>query len=1544
MKNLFLAIAVLVGTALSAQTQTENYVKTTVYQTEVKEGQQSQVLESDKIVSVNYADGLGRTKQSVAVRAGGQQQDTNILDWTNDWTAGGGNTPLFNMNGQSTDNQRIYGTNPFGEQSLLWRCGNDTNNDADGGWNTDYIPVDKNVAYRYTVWVKRTGSQDGRTYHGTQNVNTLNGNPHSNPYFFNGDLPQLDIWYLMVGIVHPHTYTGNGSGVSGVYDINGNKVLNGIEFKWSNNTTTARFRNYLYFSVDPDVRQYFWNPILTKIDGNGSPINQWVQQSKPKDIVAHYEYDAFGKQTKSYLPYASDQTQHGAIYTDALAELKSFYNTTKYENTLNPYSETITEASPANRVIEQAAPGNPWKYDEDLVHPGNPVYASYPTDIVYSKTWNAKDIFYIPGQGTPPSEGDHDGNPLIEGDNYVVITTWNESLRVWIKASTTNKLPTGRLRKLDIVPVIDQLDWGYVKDAAGNNTDYKIGIEDNYVVVTAVNQNPRWISGGVDMRSDYNLNQLQYFTGQYNGYTSNAATNATTKAAYGLNTSGEVHRFDVVMLNGNSQTPSLVGNGTYAAGQLTKNITKNENWKPADGTNKTAETFTDKNGNVILSRAFNNGEKLETYNVYDDFGNLTYVIPPKVTVSNGVSSSELNELCYQYKYDDQNRLIEKKIPGKGWEYIVYNKLNQPVMTQDANQRAKSTKEWSFVKYDVFGRVAYTGMSKNNASRASLQSAADSNNYQQHVTKRSTALSLAGTAVYYSNDAIPTGFSEVHTINYYDDYTFDRDGINKPGTVFGVATTNVTKGLATGSKVRVLGTNNWITSVIAYDAKGRSIWGGSRNRYLNTIDYSETQLDFTGKPMQVKTTHTKGSNAALVTVDRFTYDHMGRLLTQKQTINNQAEELLTKHEYDELGQLVQKKVGNAEQAPLQTIDYTYNVRGWMTKINDPNALADDLFGYKVNYNTPTHGATALYNGNISEIEWKSANDNALRWYTYSYDHLDRITKAVDNANRYSLSNVTYDKNGNITKLARRGAVNAAATSFNAMDNLTYQYDAGNKLLKVTDINTKYFGFKSIYNGSSNHYLYDANGNMTLDRNKGISNITYNHFDLPTKVTISNNEGTGNITYIYDATGAKQKKMVSGGSSLTTEYAGNHVYENGQLKFFHTSGGYAERSSGTSSLPDGQTGGAERYDYIYQYADHLGNVRLSYSDKDGDGQIDVLRNNTDVDGDGDYAREVLQENNYYPFGLQHKGYNNRITGQEHKYKYNGTELTEELGLNWYEMPLRSYDPAIARWNRIDPVVHHSLSTYNAFDNNPVVYADPSGGNSELSSRMDNQIFDEGRYMGLQERRYNGVMGGFGYGDIKAHDFDFNYESNNNASTYVDRSGQIIHYEDDGDNGIYLVLNPEDGLNKSWWIGTERKGRTYTPGDYLQEEDLLPRYQNNPQALPSKFSYNALIRLEDRKTIGIIWGAEWLGGGTLVTRFSLKELTKVWGIKTVSKIPKGFQLTKKFGFQHGQKVYQYKGRYYSKDIDSHNGGVWKVFEEVNGRLKRIGTAGADLKIFKR
>ena len=122
----------------------------------------------------------------------------------------------------------------------------------------------------------------------------------------------------------------------------------------------------------------------------------------------------------------------------------------------------------------------------------------------------------------------------------------------------------------------------------------------------------------------------------------------------------------------------------------------------------------------------------------------------------------------------------------------------------------------------------------------------------------------------------------------------------------------------------------------------------------------------------------------------------------------------------------------------------------------------------------------------------------------------------------------------------------------------------------------------------------------------------------------------------------------------------------------------------------------YIYHYIYRDHLGNNRLVYADLDGNGVINP-------------ATEIIEENNYYPFGLKHQGYNN-LPGDGYKYKYNGKEYEDNFGLNIYEMDLRQYDPAIGRWTVMDPITHHDYSPYSAFDNNPVYWSDPSGADSQ------------------------------------------------------------------------------------------------------------------------------------------------------------------------------------------------------------------------------------------
>ncbi|MEP5341068.1 MAG: RHS repeat-associated core domain-containing protein, partial [Algibacter sp.] len=780
-------------------------------------------------------------------------------------------------------------------------------------------------------------------------------------------------------------------------------------------------------------------------------------------------------------------------------------------------------------------------------------------------------------------------------------------------------------------------------------------------------------------------------------------------------------------------------------------------------------------GTSIVNGTSQTNTEHDTYYVYDDYGNLTYVLPPKMDASDtdlSTITGQLDDLGYQYKYDNKNRLVEKKIPGKDPEYIVYNTLDQPILTQDAIQ--KTNGEWLFTKYDVFGRVAYTGKSTSatTTTREAIQTEVNALSGNLWITQSTSSTNYGGlNNVFYNNGAYPNNsgtlvtLSEILTINYYDTYV-DRP-TSAPSSVVlmesSPSETNATnvKSLATVSKVKVLdvtGTDVWINTLSYYDSKSRPIYVYNENTYLGTVDIIETKLDFVGKPLKSKTTHTR-NGITIATIDNFTYDHTGRLLTQTQCIGDQTmgytcpgssatvvdlpltgnitsdqvasrsitltngtifpdnrlwispeiQEVIVDNIYDELGQLENKGVGgnilNTDR--LQTVDYIYNIRGWLKQINDPTTMVNDLFSFKLGYN---EGANALYNGNISTTQWKTANtdDSSLKTYNYQYDALNRITSGIDDTGHYNLNAVVYDKNGNITTLNRQGHIVSDptlsnSTHFGVMDNLTYSYDTGNKLMKVSDAGNNTFGFKDDYTGSgvdpSNDYTYDLNGNMLRDSNKGInSDIQYNHLNLPTQVTLD----SGTISYIYDATGVKlQKKVIETGKpDAYTYYAGNYIYQDSALKFFNHPEGYLE--------PKNESDLSQGFNYVYQYKDHLGNVRLSYMDSDGDGSITA-------------STEILEENNYYPFGLKHKGYNNAPV-TNHKYElYNGVEFEESLGLNLYEMDLRQYDPAIARWISVDPVTHYSASTYNAFDNNPVFFADPSGADSIYNFDTKQYVID-------------------------------------------------------------------------------------------------------------------------------------------------------------------------------------------------------------------------------
>ena len=199
-----------------------------------------------------------------------------------------------------------------------------------------------------------------------------------------------------------------------------------------------------------------------------------------------------------------------------------------------------------------------------------------------------------------------------------------------------------------------------------------------------------------------------------------------------------------------------------------------------------------------------------------------------------------------------------------------------------------------------------------------------------------------------------------------------------------------------------------------------------------------------------------------------------------------------------------------------------------------------------------------------------------------------------------------------------------------------------------------------------YAYNANGNLTKDLNKNIVDIQYNCLNLPSWVLFKNGDSISNL---YSGDGTKVRTVqVVGGDTLTTDYCGDAVYENGVLVRLLTEVGYITLADTT---------------YHYFIRDHQGNVRVV------------------VDEHGN----VEEVNDYYPLGGLMSA-SSRWSVQP--YKYNGKELETAGGLNWYDYGARRYDPVLGRWNGVDPSCekHYSWSPYAYCKNNPVLRVDPDG----------------------------------------------------------------------------------------------------------------------------------------------------------------------------------------------------------------------------------------------
>lgn len=768
---------------------------------------------------------------------------------------------------------------------------------------------------------------------------------------------------------------------------------------------------------------------------------------------------------------------------------------------------------------------------------------------------------------------------------------------------------------------------------------------------------------------------------------------------------------------------SFSQDGFYAEGELDVVKTIDE-----DGHIK--YDFKNLYGDIVLQRTVGN-ENHDTYYLYDYRGNLCFVLSPKASSQLGNATnigvdnnSIVANLSFFYKYDSKNRCIEKKLPGCEPVYYVYDMYHLPIFSQDGNQRAKG--QWAFTAYDRLGRVAYSGVTSESRTATQLRNA-----YKDLAPRVDfNSQNELGYPILYQN--VTAG--DILLMNYYDYYDFlDKfafcDSLQYR-TINGYDEKYVNasypqhsaKGLLTGTMARTLdGVGTSLVKSVYYDHHGNVIQSHERN-HRGGYDHNYMHLTFTGKPLTVLHQHSTDS-CTVSDLYSYTYDHMERLLTTSLSHDGAAAAVtLSSNTYDELGRLDSCAMNNGGHGA--TVAYTYNLRGWV------QSVVNNHFYEWLHYQDAPSGGIPCYNGNISGITWLQreslkAATSAESQYSFSYDGLNRLSRAdycceseewngdlVTQGERNFSYAYSYDLNGNMLSLKRHGVTDYITSlpthirNYGIIDDLTMAYD-GNRLKSVSDAAEEptYAGAMDFRDGAdgAEEYTYDANGNMTSDRNKGISSIAYNMLNLPQTVLFEDGHETW---YTYAADGRKlrveyrlnnfsiveaEKAKASDGydaiaspsaldengiietpaepisrTLMTRDYCGNYIYKNGCLERVMTENGY---------MQDG-----ELYFYI---KDYQGNVRV------------VLNQ----------ANQPVEEDSYYPYGGLMAA---TTTEGTQPYKYSTKELDRENGLDWYDFHARQMNPMVPRFTTIDPKCekYYAISPYAYCAGNPIAYIDPNG----------------------------------------------------------------------------------------------------------------------------------------------------------------------------------------------------------------------------------------------
>lgn len=400
---------------------------------------------------------------------------------------------------------------------------------------------------------------------------------------------------------------------------------------------------------------------------------------------------------------------------------------------------------------------------------------------------------------------------------------------------------------------------------------------------------------------------------------------------YGANTAADnVKQFDK---NG-------VFLGYYAENLLTKVETRDGNTNASATPNLTVGeitfTFKDKLGRTILMRkrysnTSNNtaADFADTYYVYDDRGNLVFVLPPDA--SDGTSP-----LAFKYTYNCRNLLIKKQVPDGGKTEYWYNNKDQMIGTINANAGNVIT------QYDAYGRIVKTGSGfitpyncTENLEEGDILIDPDNGGLGAVSYPNTCACNVI------PDDTQSPTIEHVYTETFYDGNQKATGQLDiEKGKVTKQIDKILTSANVTGAGNAANFVNDKIETTYTYDAFGRIATTSVKNQYNETETivntYKNNGSDWIDNSLY---THKYKNSTGLNQIgikNSLTYDKWGRINEQKHQINSLTERIITKNAYDYRGLLSTKHLNYLGGTPVswQELNYTYNNQGWLTQINQP----------------------------------------------------------------------------------------------------------------------------------------------------------------------------------------------------------------------------------------------------------------------------------------------------------------------------------------------------------------------------------------------------------------------------------------------------------------------------------------------------------------------------------------------------------------------------------------------------------------------------------